>query len=364
MNSLDGLRGFAVLLVFLAHASYANLLLAPGIHFIGNGRAGVYLFFVLSAFLLTYPFLHFHEKAYSRHFILNYSVRRIFRIFPLYSACLLCGFLSTILLQQLFNMENPRGFPLTLTFQEFIRHLSLQEGKGVTWSIVVEFHFYLFLPILAFVFSRILRNNLLACGLLTLCLIVVGQMIWPQAATDPVDIRLGPFLPLFLMGSYLALLHHRWQNFAYRNAAVTYLLLEVLGILALALTICMIPLVASWIQPQAEIKLDQYHRAFIQFGILWSVVLFATVNGNGVLKRIFEWRFLRYLGFISFSIYLLHLTAIAIVKTFLLTHTPLDIWIAFALTILISHLTWRIIEKPSSRIKIKPPETRPPIEAK
>ena len=57
IKSLDGLRGFAVLLVLLSHMSLVGINLVPGLDFAGIGKAGVYLFFVLSAFLLTWQSL-------------------------------------------------------------------------------------------------------------------------------------------------------------------------------------------------------------------------------------------------------------------------------------------------------------------
>jgi peptidoglycan/LPS O-acetylase OafA/YrhL len=50
---LTGVRGFAVLLVLCSHAGHSNYYLHSAFDFSGAGRYGVFLFFVLSAFLLT-----------------------------------------------------------------------------------------------------------------------------------------------------------------------------------------------------------------------------------------------------------------------------------------------------------------------
>ena len=52
---LDGVRGLAVLLVILSHLANKDILLFEGLKYSGNGsgKVGVYLFFVLSSFLLT-----------------------------------------------------------------------------------------------------------------------------------------------------------------------------------------------------------------------------------------------------------------------------------------------------------------------
>jgi peptidoglycan/LPS O-acetylase OafA/YrhL len=50
--SLDGLRGIAVLFVLLSHASNMNVYLRPFIRFEHTGKARVYVFFLVSAYLL------------------------------------------------------------------------------------------------------------------------------------------------------------------------------------------------------------------------------------------------------------------------------------------------------------------------
>src|SRR4051812_21002492 len=89
LPALDGLRGLAVLLVLLDHASDTDLRLFPAANMNRAGKYGVYLFFVLSAFLLTPPLLlrPSTELVRARTWI-NYAIRRFMRIFPLYAVVL------------------------------------------------------------------------------------------------------------------------------------------------------------------------------------------------------------------------------------------------------------------------------------
>ena len=57
LDSLDGLRGLAALMVFLSHTSNEGIYFSSSFNFSGIGKSGVFLFFVLSSFLLTYPFV-------------------------------------------------------------------------------------------------------------------------------------------------------------------------------------------------------------------------------------------------------------------------------------------------------------------
>ena len=55
--ALDGLRGVAALMVVASHAGNMNLHLLPGFSWAGAGKNGVFLFFVISAYLLTAQWL-------------------------------------------------------------------------------------------------------------------------------------------------------------------------------------------------------------------------------------------------------------------------------------------------------------------
>jgi peptidoglycan/LPS O-acetylase OafA/YrhL len=55
--ALDGLRGIAILLVLLGHSSLCGMYLFPGLDLSHLGTYGVYLFFVLSAYLLDYQII-------------------------------------------------------------------------------------------------------------------------------------------------------------------------------------------------------------------------------------------------------------------------------------------------------------------
>ena len=89
--SLDGLRGIAALWVFATHATYSGLL-PPLLNFNGAGRGGVILFFFLSAFLLSGPFLRNLERALSWREWATYAIRRVCRIVPLYDGVVLVVF--------------------------------------------------------------------------------------------------------------------------------------------------------------------------------------------------------------------------------------------------------------------------------
>ncbi len=348
MDSLDGLRGVAVLIVFLSHTSNEGVFLFPFIDFSGIGKSCVFLFFVLSSFLLTLPFIK-RGKESNLFFISNYAIRRFFRIYPLFIFYLMLGFLTSSTLWQNMEFKSIIGIPFLLTFQELLEHLLLVQGKGVTWSILVEFRYYFLLPLLALTYSVILKNHLLLSTLLTVILIASSQIIWPEAHSQVNDQRLGPYLPIFFLGSLLALIFHKWQVSTLKNNKNIAIVLNLLGWLAMIALILMTPSFSSFILKR-EIPYDYYHNNFLLFGILWSIVLFSCMAGGG-LRRLFESASLRYLGFISFSIYLFHVVIISLVNSSHI-YPAMKGWVMLTLTIVVSHITWLVIEKPTSKIKL------------
>ncbi|HEY1090435.1 MAG TPA: acyltransferase family protein, partial [Burkholderiaceae bacterium] len=89
---LDGLRGFAALVVVASHASGMGLNLVPGLDLTGIGKYGVYLFFVLSAYLLSTQWLtKEQETRLGAKYLGRYLSRRFLRIYPLYILVLLVG---------------------------------------------------------------------------------------------------------------------------------------------------------------------------------------------------------------------------------------------------------------------------------
>ena len=80
LDVLDGLRGVAVLFVVASHLSTEGLDVLPYLNLEGAGKYGVYLFFSLSAFLLTHQILIARrEQLRSPRYWARYAARRVLR---------------------------------------------------------------------------------------------------------------------------------------------------------------------------------------------------------------------------------------------------------------------------------------------
>ncbi|GAA5218523.1 acyltransferase family protein [Corallincola platygyrae] len=355
VDALDGLRGMAVLLVILSHTSNADQQIVSWLNFSGIGKSGVFLFFTLSAFLLTYPFVVKGKEALTRFQLANYFVRRFFRIYPLYFLYLLAAVVSTAMIGWWLTPDKPFGIPLSMDLAGMWRHLSLQEGKGVTWSIAVEFQFYFVLPVLVATWV-LLKRNLILCCAVVLAAIVICYQLWPPEEVTGNDVRLGPYMAVFLCGSMLALLQFYWRNSAVADSRKWQWAMELMALFAFTAAIITIPSVYAWVTG-TPIPRNYFHHSFIMYAVIWGAVLFGILNGVGYFRRCFEWPPLRYMGFISFSAYLVHPTCVG-VMAHLGRVLPLpgvvQVMSVVGLTVLISMVSFKLIESPSSRIKLQP----------
>lgn len=339
--ALDGLRGLAVLIVLLSHTANAGMPVLPGLTLSGTGKSGVYLFFVLSAFLLTRllllkPWAEWRQAATW----VDYALRRVLRIWPLYLVLLL---LSAVLTATGIAPWWP--YPMDTT--ALLHHLQLLEGVSVLWSVPVEFHYYLWLPLVALLLGGVAqRVGPWVAVFVALLLSAAALALWPAAESQVNDVRLGPYLTLFFAGATAAVLSLRWSV----RAAPSRWAFGCAGALALLALVATVPAVMAALGAE-PFRPDLNHRWFAFFAISWSVLLLAVVHGPAWLRAPFEAWSMRALGWASFSAYLWHMPVLAAVTG------PLGLSGAYALvaftlgTLGVSWASWRLIERPLQGVR-------------
>lgn len=366
-----------MLLVFLSHCSNKGVSLVPFTDFRGMGKTGVWLFFLLSSFLLTYPFIAKGPDAFSFASLSNYAWRRVLRVYPLYFLYCLLALLTTPFVSQLIpegtvtTSGKEPGIPFLLTPWEFVEQMLLLKGKGLTWSILVEFKFYFVLPVLALCYVVLFRRNLWLSALLTAASVAAAVYVWPDSETN--DWRLGPYLPIFLIGSFLALLHWHAHDQKWLQSRPAQIALEAAGWCSLAVLVALIPSVASALTGR-EFDYNAFHKQFLLFCSLWAIVLVATIHGFGGLRAVFANSVLRFFGFISFSFYLLHVIVLNAMNTIYhklidnselspmveqFVTNPLLGWSILGVVTLVSYVSYRLIEKPLSSLRLSAPKAKP-----
>ncbi|MBU2967850.1 acyltransferase [Pseudoalteromonas sp. C2R02] len=347
LDALDGLRGFAALIVILSHTSNASMFFVPFFNAYGIGKSGVFLFFLLSSFLLSRALIKQGANAFTIKSISHYSQRRFFRIYPLYFSYLFMGVITTIIFSMLLNRDDT-GIPFSLSISEFLNHLFLQDGKGVTWSIAVEFKFYFVLPVIIFL-CHMLKTKVgyIFEVLFLLCLVAITQVISPQWESVGNDSRLLPYMCIFLIGTVLAVIQCEIES---RNIDKNNLKLIVpLSYLSVAMLIFMTPTVASFILE--DVGKRYFHKDFIQYAVLWGIVLLSVINFNSKLSSFFKMKWLCFYGSLSFSIYLFHPIFIHLAN-YLPLNEYISAWFVLSGSTLVSYISFKCLELPASNLHI------------
>ena len=341
LPALDGLRGLAVGVVLLSHLANAGLPVLPGLSLSGTGKSGVYLFFVLSAFLLTRLLLQRPAAEWCRGATwADYTLRRVLRIWPLYLVVLLVSAVISATAMM-------PWWPYPMDPVALLRHLTLQEGNSVLWSIPVEFHYYLWLPLVAWALAAAQRaGGLLLASALATSAGVAAMILWPPAASLVNDVRLGPYLVLFFAGGLAAVLSlHRGADSA--GSVRAFGLLGIAALLAFVATVPAVP-AALGLLPFTP---DLNHRWFAFFAVAWSALLLAVVHGPAWLRRPFEWRPMRWLGWVSFSAYLWHMPVLAAVTGPMGLDGVSALAVFAVLTAAVSWASWRLFERPLQKVR-------------
>jgi len=178
---LDGLRGYAVLLVLVYHFAApfresADTAAAFVYRIISFGWTGVDLFFVLSGFLITG--ILFDAKGSAGYFRTFY-MRRALRILPLYYGALAAIFFLPRM------VDSPTADRFTTPFSDqiwywvYLQNFHIMPGEvaqfiGHFWSLAIEEQFYLLWPVVIFALSR--RRAVVVCG--ALAVIALGLRVW------------------------------------------------------------------------------------------------------------------------------------------------------------------------------------------
>lgn len=335
IKSLDGLRGFAVLLVLLAHTNNVDVGFYINENFLfgGAGFYGVYLFFCLSAFLLTKQFL---DKDLTKHnykkFLSHYIYRRIVRIYPL--------FVLSVLTYYAVNLYLKTPYLVITDLRVVIETITLTDANGFYWTIPPEFKYYFVLPFAALFIIFFRKNVFVITSSLILVIIAVKLL-----STDPTSKDLYNIVYIFLMGSYCAYINSLIEK-KVKISNKYRIGFDLVSAVMLSLFIILIPHFFNSIFDTNHHR-KYFAHDFLLFAIMSNLLILGTINGYGYLRSVFENRFLCFMGKISYSAYLWHILILIILYKIIHNYQP---WVKFSifitLTICAAYLSYRLIERP------------------
>ena len=326
--ALNGLRGVAVLLVFLSHAEVYGFLEAGG--------TGVSIFFSLSGFLITFLLMKEYEDT-KKISLFQFYMRRALRLVPLLLLISLLGlYLGYIDLVQFVSV--------LFYFGNFRRLLGDDLGYlHHTWSLAIEEQFYIVWPILVLLFAKIRREKfiwLIASVFVLLTIwrvslwIITGSIIRVHFGTDT-------NFPAILAGC-LSAIYLRTHG-SLKIFSLTRYYSYILGIAILSGMLRLVGIADSFV----------YTDSFT-FTISWPLtaaltsLLILELMAKNPKRSFLEWAVLGYLGRISYAFYLFHTPIIRKFKQFGIPAIPLS---AFITTLLLASISYYSIERPFLYLK-------------
>jgi peptidoglycan/LPS O-acetylase OafA/YrhL len=331
-KDIDGLRTFAVIPVIAFHFGILQKLSS-------GGFVGVDVFFVISGFLITR--MIYSDIKYNKYSVIDFYNRRVRRIFPalftVYGFCIIATFflcfpseassIGETIISSIFFVSNLRFYSESGYFDRNMQTNPLLH----TWSLSVEEQFYVIFPIIIYLI-RNLDRRIKIIVLFSAALVSFLYSVWmvhinnQDAAFYFVQFRAWELL----IGSLLAVdavpkLVHQWQA-------------ELVGVGGLALIVGSVIFVSRSTPFPGLAALAPCLGAA---AVIHSGSATTTLTG-----RILAISPIRFIGLISYSLYLWHWPIIVYYHLFVVEPTKIEKYALVAVCILLAAISWRFIEKP------------------
>jgi len=303
LPELDGVRGVAICLVLLFHCSSivpaATPLAKVYVKLASVGWIGVDLFFVLSGFLITAILLDTFDN---RNYFRGFYTRRILRIFPLYFASVTLWTVTVWLFRA--QIHEPIELISTLSYwcylQNWLPWFDIATPRFLIhfWSLAVEEQFYLLWPILIRFAAKRGNTRLLCAVTLLLAVLLRAAMVLLGRAEAAFYLTFARVDGLAI-GAMVAVLFKRHGSLmSYRRTGMV--LCFAAGGTVLAITFQQ----QGFYNLNPVVLLAGVFPLEVCFGA--ALVVLLTSHGGGVLTTFCRSGGLRFVGRISYGIYVFH----------------------------------------------------------
>lgn len=356
VEAIEGLRGYLALLVVLEHVILftGTALRHPLIGRLEFGTDAVRLFMAISGYVIAGLLESKHETY------LAYITRRFFRIYPIFLLMLLvsvaiypihiadCVKLSDVMPVWYQNVALDRyhtwnlHWPLHLLIALTLLHGLIPDAilphattayLGQAWSLSLEWQFYLLAPLLLYPFRKASLK-----GLLVLCGIAIAMhYVYPNTGA-----ALPNHIHYFLIGigSFYFLLPYLQGKSRFSNEFISLL-------------VCLIPVGVILLPKQLLVFTAGW------LFLLIEIVYESSSGGNRFPAMLLTNRIARFLGRISYGIYLNHIAVLTLVmRAFLMMHHRMRSVSGFvavlsctgSLSIMLGAVTYQFVEKPGIQL--------------
>lgn len=303
---LDGLRGLASFAVVVHH----SLILGTDI-----GGLSVFLFFILSGFLITGILHRSRQKieagrATIAPALTDFWIRRALRIFPAYYLWLAVFVVLDVVFRK-GEIVPELGWYVLYLQNIFIGFVSYRWGDFThVWSLAVEQQYYVFFaPLVVLIPTRFHARLMVAT--MAACLVLIE--ILNAAGFEMISLYTAPFTGFVFMGAgaLMTLEHERLPAW--------------LGSCA-SMVVASVAVVALACYPVAE-RTVGFHLPYVvlvaaSVSALSVVMIHVLQHPGGPVSRVLETRPFKFLGLISYGLYVIHLPVGVFAEFWL----PLDQW--------------------------------------
>jgi len=311
IKEIDGLRFIAIAAVVLSHFNLQVIKLSPYetdfvysnslALFLELGGYGVRIFFCISAFILSIPFLKNILYNAEQVSLKKYYARRIKRLEIPYLLVLTILLLFRIFIQGEFWKEEMPHFISSIFYSHNIIYDRRSTINPVAWTLEIEIQFYLLLPILLKLF---ILKNIQYRRILLITLVFATGVIYAVFENffmaAHLQYSIVPYFPVFFLGILFADIY--LTNSSILNNK--FFLWDVLGITGFLLIIYFAGYTIFYKQC---------------FEYVAYVLLFTGVFKGIILNKIFTKKIIMAIGCMCYSIYLLHYALIAFITEHITT---------------------------------------------
>lgn len=335
MPELDGVRGIAILWVFLFHL---------GVPCIPHAAGGVALFFVLSGFLITGLLLDAKGLCSSWRYLGVFYVRRILRIFPIYYLCI-----TATLIIGLAGEWKVGDWPYYFTYTQNLvlnwakggQNAAFPEFLNHTWSLAVEEQFYLVWPIIVLLCSKSVLT-VVCYGLVAASPVfrIIVTQLYPHSVYDYT--LLPSNLDALGVGSLLALALRDRISRTFIQANIVWI-----GVLLAVGTLSAGTLVGAPYRIKRVLVLLPFA----------ALIAGAAIRPQHFFGTVLRWGWLRYVGKISYGLYLYHMIVFYFVQAAVWRLAPThseSLWVRLmqaGLAVAAAVMSWQLLEMPVNGLK-------------
>lgn len=336
-SDIDGLRALAVLLVLIFHG---------GLTTFPSGFVGVDIFFVISGFLTTSIIIN--DLKNNNFSLSDFYIRRLWRIQP----ALITVVIFTLILATIFYLptdfidyiKSAKYTTLFTSNQYFARSTTGYAAPETayllllhTWSLSIEWQWYLLLPVVILLLNRYLSVNTVKVVTISITIVMLGLSLYlsdkhPNKSYYLLSSRIFEFM----VGSCLVVLN-------YERIQLKKWMISVLG------TMSLIAIIYCATRTNIVLGYPDYHAVIVI--IASALLILAGATNNGIASRLLSLPPLVFIGSISYSLYLWHWPIFATGRYLGLPDNIIFKVTCYVLTFITAYLSYIFIEKPCRKIR-------------